>query len=114
MRRWTVALASFLTLLPVTAKACTFTWERGYSPAEIMANPEMRTVTGSFRFIQNPADRPKADWLAHAMSVYPGVWAINVWIPSAVIPNKELPIIILYNNVFSTDNTIRTTINVGN
>jgi len=56
MRRWTVAVASFLALVPVTARACTFSWGRGYSPAEIRANPEMRTVTGTFRFIQNPAN----------------------------------------------------------
>jgi hypothetical protein len=37
-----------------------------------------------------------------------------VWVPSGVIPNKEIPLILLYNNVASTDGTIRTTINVGN
>jgi hypothetical protein len=45
-----------LLLSAAPAQACTFSWERGYSPAEIRANPEMRTVTGTFRFIQNPAN----------------------------------------------------------
>jgi hypothetical protein len=66
-------------------------------------------------YIANPADRPKSEWLAHAMSVFPGVWAINVWIPSGVIANKELPVTLLYNNVASTDLTVLvTTINVSN
>jgi hypothetical protein len=43
-------------LAAAPAQACTFTWERGYSPREIRANPEMRTVTGTFRFIQNPTN----------------------------------------------------------
>lgn len=54
MRSWTIALAAFLSLPPMTAEACSFSWERGYSPREIRENPGMRTVTGTFRFIQNP------------------------------------------------------------
>jgi uncharacterized protein (TIGR03437 family) len=65
-------------------------------------------------YIANPADRPKGEWLAHAMSVYPGIWVINVWVPSGIVANRELPLTLLYNNVGSTDGTIRTTINVGN
>jgi uncharacterized protein (TIGR03437 family) len=65
-------------------------------------------------YIANPADVPKSQWLAHAMTGYPGIWQINAWIPSGVLPNKELPVTLLYNNVGSTDGTIRTTINVGN
>ena len=49
-----VVMPGALLLSALPAQACTFTWERGYSPAEIRANPEMRTVTGTFRFIQNP------------------------------------------------------------
>lgn len=41
-------------LAAAPAQACTFSWQRGYSPAEIRENPGMRTVTGTFRFIQNP------------------------------------------------------------
>jgi len=43
-------------LAATPTQACTFSWERGYSPADIRSNPEMRTVTGTFRFIQNPAN----------------------------------------------------------
>ena len=49
-----ILIPGALLLSATPALACTFTWERGYSPAEIRANPEMRTVTGTFRFIQNP------------------------------------------------------------
>lgn len=52
----TTLVSGALLLSAAPAQACTFTWERGYSPAEIRANPEMRTVTGTFRFIQNPAN----------------------------------------------------------
>ena len=51
-----ILISGALLLSATPAAACTFTWERGYSPREIRANPEMRTVTGTFRFIQNPAN----------------------------------------------------------
>ena len=55
MRSWTVALGASLAFLPMTAEACTFTWERGYSPREIRENSELLVVTGTFRFVQDPA-----------------------------------------------------------
>jgi uncharacterized protein (TIGR03437 family) len=66
-------------------------------------------------FVVNPADRPKSEWVASALSAYPGLWVINVWIPSAVPANAQVPIFLSYNSAFSIDpNTIRTTIAVGN
>jgi uncharacterized protein (TIGR03437 family) len=64
-------------------------------------------------FIANPADPPKAQWIyASGLSQYPGLWYINVWIPSGVVAAKEIPVLLVYNNAPSTDGTIRTTINV--
>jgi uncharacterized protein (TIGR03437 family) len=64
-------------------------------------------------FIANPADRPKSEWLyAAGLSQYPGLWYINVWVPSGVLANKEVPILLLYNNVTSSDGSFRTTISV--
>lgn len=47
-------LAVFLMLQPMVAEACSFSWRRGYSPAEIRENPALREVTGTFRFMQDP------------------------------------------------------------
>jgi uncharacterized protein (TIGR03437 family) len=72
-------------------------------------------LSGTFLedFVANPADRPKSEWLyASGLSQYPGLWYMNVWIPSGVQPNKEVSVILLYNGVPSTDGTIITTINV--
>jgi len=55
MRRWTYALAAVLALQPATAEACSFSWRRGNSPDEIRDSPAMMTVTGTFRFEQDPA-----------------------------------------------------------
>jgi hypothetical protein len=49
-----IPVVTALLLVAGPAQACTFTYERGYSPREIRENPGMRTVTGTFRFIQNP------------------------------------------------------------
>lgn len=49
-----ILIATALLLTAAPAHACSFSWERGYSPREIRENPGMRTVTGTFRFIQNP------------------------------------------------------------
>lgn len=54
MRSWTYALAAFLALQPVAAEACSFSWRRGNSPDDIRANPNMRQVRGTFRFIEAP------------------------------------------------------------
>jgi hypothetical protein len=53
MRRWTFALGPLLAIQPLAAQACTFSYSRGYSPAEIRANPNMRPIVGTFRFIGN-------------------------------------------------------------
>lgn len=52
MRGWTFALGALFALQPMAAEACSFNWERGQSPAEIRANPDMRRVSGTFRFIE--------------------------------------------------------------
>jgi len=52
MRGWTFALCALLALQPMAAEACTFSWKRGQSPAEIRENPDMRRVSGTFRFIE--------------------------------------------------------------
>jgi uncharacterized protein (TIGR03437 family) len=102
----------------------------GQGFVEALADKDGEVVTGDVRtsgvlrvniagtyledFIANPADPPKSEWLyASGMSQYPGLWYINVWVPSGVQANREVPILLLYNNVASTDvGTIRTTINV--
>lgn len=102
----------------------------GQGFVEALADKDGEAVTGDVRtsgflrvaidgryledWTANPADRPKSEWLyASGMSQYPGLWYINVWVPSGVIANREVPILLLYNNVGSIDaNTIRTTINV--
>ena len=56
MRSWTFALAALLVLQPLAAEGCSFSWARGHSPAEIRANPNMRQVQGTFRFVQDPAN----------------------------------------------------------
>jgi uncharacterized protein (TIGR03437 family) len=64
-------------------------------------------------YTANPADRPKAEWLQYSgLSAYPGLWQINAWVPSGVKPDKEVPIILVYNGVASSDGTIILTINV--
>ncbi len=47
-------IVAALLLSAAPATACSFSWARGHSPAEIRDNPGMRVVTGTFRFIQNP------------------------------------------------------------
>jgi hypothetical protein len=47
-----VALAAGLALQAAPAEACSFSWSRGQSPAEIRENPDLRRVSGTFRFIQ--------------------------------------------------------------
>ena len=37
------------------ASACSFSWARGNSPAEIRENPALQQVRGTFRFEQDPA-----------------------------------------------------------
>jgi len=45
-------LGLFLALQPAAAEACSFSWTPGNAPAEIRANPDLRRVSGTFRFIQ--------------------------------------------------------------
>lgn len=52
MRGWTFALGALLALQPMAADACSFSWKRGNSPAELRENPDLRRVSGTFRFIQ--------------------------------------------------------------
>lgn len=54
MRSWTYVIAGLLALQPLAAEACSFSWQRGHSPAEIRANPDMRQVRGTFHFIEVP------------------------------------------------------------
>ena len=56
MRRRTFALSTFLALQPMAAEACTFSWRRGQSPAEIRENPDLRRVSGIFRFIEGQGE----------------------------------------------------------
>jgi uncharacterized protein (TIGR03437 family) len=64
-------------------------------------------------YTANPGDRPKAEWLQYSgLSPFPGLWQINAWIPTGVAPAKEVPIILVYNGVPSSDGTIVLTINV--
>jgi uncharacterized protein (TIGR03437 family) len=103
----------------------------GQGFVEALADKDGEVVTGDIRtpgflrvnlggtyledFIPNPADPPKSEWLyASGMSQYPGLWYINVYIPSGVQANPQLRMLLLYNNVPSTDGSIQTTINVGN
>lgn len=55
LRIRTCALAAVLTLQPLTAEACSFSWRRGNSPAEIRENSALQVVRGTFRFEQDPA-----------------------------------------------------------
>jgi uncharacterized protein (TIGR03437 family) len=93
------------------------------APADGEANSGAVSAPGSLRvniagayledYTANPADRPKAEWLQYSgLSPFPGLWQINAWIPSGVQPNKEVPLILVYNGAPSTDGTIVTTINV--
>jgi hypothetical protein len=56
MRGWIFALGALLALQPVAAEACTFSWRRGQSPAEIRENPDLRRVSGTFRFIEGQGE----------------------------------------------------------
>jgi hypothetical protein len=49
-----IPIIAALLLSAAPAEACSFSWRRGNSPAEIRENPALRTVSGTFRFIQNP------------------------------------------------------------
>ena len=50
-----VVVAAALLLSAAPAQACSFSWGRGNSPAEIRENPALQIVRGTFRFIQDPA-----------------------------------------------------------
>ena len=52
MRGSAFGLGALLALQPMAADACTFSWRRGQSPAEIRDNPDLRRVDGTFRFIE--------------------------------------------------------------
>jgi hypothetical protein len=47
-----LAIAAGLAVQAAPAEACTFSWARGQSPREIRENPDMRRVSGTFRFIE--------------------------------------------------------------
>lgn len=44
-------LGAAFALQPVAAAACSFSWARGNSPAEIRENPALRQVRGTFNFV---------------------------------------------------------------
>jgi hypothetical protein len=51
-RRRLAMLALVAAVAPLPAAACSFSWRRGNSPAEIREHPGIRQVTGTFHFIQ--------------------------------------------------------------
>lgn len=60
------------------------------------------------------SDIPKDQWIQYSgLSSYPGLWQINIYIPHAVVPNKQIPLIILGGGTTNTDpNTFNVYINV--
>lgn len=46
-----ILIAAALLLPAASAAACTFSWRRGHSPAEIRENPALREVRGTFNFV---------------------------------------------------------------
>ena len=50
-----IPIVSALLLSAAPAQACSFSWARGNSPAEIRENPALQIVRGTFRFVQDPA-----------------------------------------------------------
>lgn len=50
----TILIVAALLLSATPAEACSFSWRRGNSPAEIRDNPALQVVRGTFRFEQNP------------------------------------------------------------
>ncbi len=65
-------------------------------------------------YVKNTEDKPKDQWLySSGLQYYPGLWQINFYIPSSVLPGAEVSILILAgNNILSADNTINMTIAV--
>lgn len=51
----TILIVAALLLSAAPAEACSFSWRRGHSPAEIRENPALQVVRGIFRFEQDPA-----------------------------------------------------------
>jgi uncharacterized protein (TIGR03437 family) len=50
------------------------------------------------------SDAPKDQWLQYSgLNAYPGLWQINIYIPHAVVPKTQIPLIILAAGVTNTD-----------
>jgi uncharacterized protein (TIGR03437 family) len=56
--------------------------------------------------VQNTGDRPKSEWLQYSgLSQYPGLWQINFYVPSSVVPGAVAG---------SPANSVIVTISAGN
>ena len=89
-------------------------WNTGAvsAPAEVRVN-----INGIYldQMAYDPSsDIPQSQWLEYSgLSSYPGLWQINVYIPHAVVPNKQIPLFITADGEANTaPNTFVTYINV--
>jgi uncharacterized protein (TIGR03437 family) len=60
------------------------------------------------------SDIPQDQWMPYSgLNYYPGLWQINVYIPHAVLPNKQIPLILTVQGIPNSDpGTFQTYINV--
>jgi uncharacterized protein (TIGR03437 family) len=59
------------------------------------------------------SDVPKDQWLAYSgLNAYPGLWQINAYIPHAVVPKTQIPLIIVGGGITNSDGTFNVYINV--
>jgi uncharacterized protein (TIGR03437 family) len=78
--------------------------------------PPRININGTYLddYVKNTEDKPKDQWLQYSgLSSFPGLWQINFYIPSGVLPGTQIPILILAgNSATSSDGTIVMTIAV--
>ena len=75
-----IPVIAALLLSAAPAEACSFSWGRGNSPAEIRENPALRQVRGTFNFIL------RQDWSGHIAT------DANGWAYGRIVSERGRPL----------------------